>query len=191
MKEKQWKKLLNEGKHVLDVLYPINELDFKSQDAFNVYNKQHKLRQNTKVNIGGKQTTAGKASENDFKDKSLTASKVNWSKYSRPPENAIVHTMRDTRQGTYMTNAYVHGDKNKVKKAVQAAVEDAFGGDTVDIRKASHGNGYRIDIPDYYIPTDETKKREVIKKFNNAVNKALKPMMDQNRQDYDEWKRNS
>jgi len=39
----------------------ITELDFKSQDAFNSYNKQHKLRKSTKVNIAGKQTTAGQA----------------------------------------------------------------------------------------------------------------------------------
>lgn len=41
MKEQQWKKLLNEGKHVVDALYPkvITELDFKSQDAFNNVNK--------------------------------------------------------------------------------------------------------------------------------------------------------
>ena len=39
----------------------IDELDFKSQDAFDAYNKKHKMRKTTKVNIAGKDTTAGDA----------------------------------------------------------------------------------------------------------------------------------
>ena len=37
------------------------EIDFKSQSAFDAYNKKHKMRKSTKVNIGGKDTTAGDA----------------------------------------------------------------------------------------------------------------------------------
>jgi hypothetical protein len=44
-------------------LIPLKEIDFSSQGAFDTYNKQHKLRPDTKVNIAGKNTTAGKAAQ--------------------------------------------------------------------------------------------------------------------------------
>jgi hypothetical protein len=44
-------------------LIPLKEIDFRNQDAFDSYNKQHKLRPDTKVTIAGKPTTAGKASQ--------------------------------------------------------------------------------------------------------------------------------
>jgi hypothetical protein len=44
-------------------LIPLQEIDFASQKGFDVYNKQHKLRPDTKVTIAGKTTTAGKAAQ--------------------------------------------------------------------------------------------------------------------------------
>ena len=44
-------------------LIPLKEIDFSSQKAFDKYNKVHKLRPSTKVNIAGKTTTAGQASQ--------------------------------------------------------------------------------------------------------------------------------
>ena len=40
----------------------IKEIDFKNQKAFDAYNKKHKMRKSTKVNVGGKDTTVGHAS---------------------------------------------------------------------------------------------------------------------------------
>ena len=40
----------------------IKEMDFKNQKAFDAYNKKHKMRKSTKVNVGGKETTAGAVS---------------------------------------------------------------------------------------------------------------------------------
>ena len=39
----------------------LNEIDFKNQDAFDAYNKKHKMRKTTKVTIGDKETTVGDA----------------------------------------------------------------------------------------------------------------------------------
>ena len=39
----------------------IKEIDFKNQKAFDAYSKKHKMRKSTKVNVGGKDTTAGAA----------------------------------------------------------------------------------------------------------------------------------
>jgi hypothetical protein len=44
-------------------LIPLKEIDFRNQDAFDDYNKQHKLRPSTKVTIAGKVTTAGQAAQ--------------------------------------------------------------------------------------------------------------------------------
>ena len=45
----------------------IKEIDFKNQAAFDAYNKKHKMRKSTKVNIGGKDTTAGAAEKGGSK----------------------------------------------------------------------------------------------------------------------------
>ena len=44
-------------------LIPLQEIDFSSQEAFDTYSKNHKLRPTTKVKIAGKTTTAGEASK--------------------------------------------------------------------------------------------------------------------------------
>ena len=44
-------------------LMPLHEIDFPSQAAFDRYNKQHKLRPDTKVVVAGRVTTAGRASK--------------------------------------------------------------------------------------------------------------------------------
>ena len=68
-------------------LIPLREIDFRNQDAFDAYEKQHTLRPDTKVTIAGKTTTAGQAAQKSTpvkgtsvfggaKDKSITDIKV-------------------------------------------------------------------------------------------------------------------
>jgi hypothetical protein len=45
-------------------LIPLKEIDFRNQDQFDAYIKQHELRPDTKVTIAGKVTTAGQAAKN-------------------------------------------------------------------------------------------------------------------------------
>lgn len=47
----------------------LNELDFRSQAAFDKYNSTHKVRNSTKVTIAGKTTTAGEAEKKTKKKK--------------------------------------------------------------------------------------------------------------------------
>ena len=49
----------------------VNEIDFKDQDAFDAYNKKHKMRKSTKVTIGDKETTVGDAETGDKKEKEV------------------------------------------------------------------------------------------------------------------------
>ena len=44
-------------------LIPLKEIDFRNQDQFDDYTKQHSLRPDTKVTIAGKVTTAGQAAK--------------------------------------------------------------------------------------------------------------------------------
>ena len=45
-------------------LIPLKEIDFRNQDQFDDYVKNHELRPDTKVTIAGKVTTAGQAAKN-------------------------------------------------------------------------------------------------------------------------------
>lgn len=45
-------------------LVPLKEIDFRNQEQFDDYIKQHELRPDTKVTIAGKVTTAGQAAKN-------------------------------------------------------------------------------------------------------------------------------
>ena len=48
-------------KKITDLMLKLNEIDFKSQDAFKKYKAKHTMRSTTKVNVAGKDTTAGEA----------------------------------------------------------------------------------------------------------------------------------
>lgn len=56
-------------------LIPLKEIDFRNQDAFDAYQKQHQLRPDTKVTIAGKPTTAGQAAQQS-KDKAVKGTSV-------------------------------------------------------------------------------------------------------------------
>ena len=47
----------------------LNEIDFSSQASFDAYKEKHKVRDTTKVNIAGKETTAGAASKKSVSPK--------------------------------------------------------------------------------------------------------------------------
>tara|TARA_R100000008_G_C3580905_1_gene168448 strand:- start:490 stop:2376 length:1887 start_codon:yes stop_codon:yes gene_type:complete len=68
----EYLKLDNE---VIDLMMnKLYELEFRNQDAFDAYNKKHKMRKSTKVTIGDKETTVG-AAEKSKKDKDVDTSK--------------------------------------------------------------------------------------------------------------------
>jgi hypothetical protein len=56
-------------------LIPLKEIDFRNQDQFDDYVKQHSLRPDTKVTINGKVTTAGQAAQQS-KDKAVKGTSV-------------------------------------------------------------------------------------------------------------------
>ena len=74
----------------------MKEMDFKSQKSFNAYNAKHKMRKTTKVNIAGKETTAGDASGGDkkkVKDPKSNTKKVEKTKKSSKEAEKIEKNM--------------------------------------------------------------------------------------------------
>jgi hypothetical protein len=98
-------------------LIPLKEIDFSSQKAFDKYNKVHKLRPSTKVNIAGKTTTAGQASQ--VKGASVFGgdnSKSNSNKIEPIIKNIADLTDRNDHNGAVMALAKMTGDKTYIEQ---------------------------------------------------------------------------
>jgi len=54
----------------------IREIDFKDKESFQKYKSKHKMRPSTKITIGGKQTTVGKASNGQKGNKASFAASI-------------------------------------------------------------------------------------------------------------------
>ena len=127
----------------------IKELNFDSQEAFQKYNAKHKMRPGTKVNVGGKKTTAGKASGGiDLKkgDKNHPIAKSVSSIKSpkdlkklfpkaEPVQKKLSHVFYDTGEkdakGKPVYAKFYFGDKKG--KSLQRS--DSFNADDVDTSK--------------------------------------------------------
>ena len=85
----------------------LNELEFKDKAAFDVYNKKHKMRKSTKVNIGDTETTVGDAEKGDEKttdgdisqDHKITDSQLMMTK-TKAKEQAAQKGSKDVGAGT-------------------------------------------------------------------------------------------
>jgi hypothetical protein len=71
----------------------LNEIDFSSQSAFDAYKEKHKMRDTTKVNVAGKETTVGAASKKsatpkEEPKKAKSAKKVEQPKKETPKQTS-------------------------------------------------------------------------------------------------------
>ena len=100
------------------------EIDFKSPDAFKKYNAKHKMRATTKVNIAGKDTTAGEASGKEKKAATPTSTK---GRDIHPEEFGEILNGMDQEAQTY----YDDGAQEDLLNKMNDAFEDAnlFDGD--------------------------------------------------------------
>jgi len=97
-------------------LLPLKEIDFPNQKAFQSYNKKHKLRPSTKVNIAGKQTTAGQAAK--VKGASVFGGEPKSidSKVEPVINNIKDLTDRNDHNGAVMALAKMTGDKTYIEQ---------------------------------------------------------------------------
>lgn len=107
-------------------LIPLKEIDFRNQDAFDAYQKQHQLRPDTKVTIAGKATTAGQAAKNSnpvkgtsvfggAKDKSITDIRTDKQVDVSMVAKSIVPNLHTSDRGT----TYVDKDAVELKKRLE------------------------------------------------------------------------
>ena len=81
----------------------LNEINFGSQAAFDAYKEKHKVRDTTKVNIAGKETTAGaasKKSDSETKPKggaSASSKKVEPKKAEEPKKEEVNCVTKDKK----------------------------------------------------------------------------------------------
>jgi hypothetical protein len=96
-------------------LTPLHEIDFSSQGAFDRYNKQHKLRPDTKVSVAGRVTTAGRASQNSAPVKGTSifnkdAEKNAQSSLANDKESPFKVTYVDDKGNTQIANTFKSKD---------------------------------------------------------------------------------
>ena len=104
------------------LLKRLREIDFANQASFKDYNKKHKMRPDTKVTIGGKDTTAGEAEkdkgqqpdENRDKDHHSTDAALNYTK---------TQEKKDIETGT---SDFEKGAGTHVSRAGEAATHKAL-----------------------------------------------------------------
>ena len=73
----------------------IKELDFKDKESFQKYKSKHKMRPSTKVNIGGKETTVGKADTDNGESEKADYDEAGWNMDKWMPDDY------DTQQEFY------------------------------------------------------------------------------------------
>ena len=91
----QIKMTLTESKLRELIKKAIKELDFKDKESFQKYKSKHKMRPSTKVNIGGKETTVGKADTDNGESEKADYDEAGWNMDKWMPDDY------DTQQEFY------------------------------------------------------------------------------------------
>jgi len=97
-------------------LIPLQEIDFPSQGAFDRYNKQHKLRPDTKVVVAGRVTTAGRASQNSPTTVKGTSVFGGNNKLEPIIKHIADLTDENDHNGAVMALAKLTGDKSYIEQ---------------------------------------------------------------------------
>ena len=132
-------------KFIVEYVHRLTEIDFRSQDAFKKYNAKHKMRKTTKVNIAGKDTTAGEVDSTETKSGTKDSTTKAALKELDSKENF------DT----------------KIEKAVAKFGSDMFGKNQLKQLKELESN-FRDFLEN---PTEEIAK-EMIKKHKLSTNQG-------------------
>jgi len=128
-------------------LIPLKEIDFKNQDQFDTYIKQHQLRPSTKVTIAGKVTTAGQAAKNSepVKGSSVFGKDKGGSVFSKTP-NKSDDWMDDLDSI----------DTSDIKGKADPNADSFKGGDLYDATFKDPETGKTITVGDAYDREDDS-----------------------------------
>ena len=165
-------------------LTPLQEIDFPSQKAFDTYNKQHKLRPDTKVNIAGKNTTAGKAAQSSAPvkgtsvfgggDKKPDASFNGTSTLNKPKPKDLESSVENHLNKVSGGEGYAQKDDGS-----GAIVYNMGNGDmpTYTLYMGKEGSKHRVSLEPTY-GNDPKKLQGKIDKSFDKVQDAIKFMGD-------------
>ena len=159
-------------------LTPLHEIDFRNQAAFDSYNKIHKLRPDTKVNIAGKNTTAGQASQVKGTsvfggDKTPDASLNGTSALNKPKSKDLVSSVE-----THLNK--ISGGKGYAQKDEGGAIAYNMGdGDmpTYTLYMGKEGSKHRVTLEPTYGNDPKKLEGKIDKSFDKAED-AIKFMGD-------------
>jgi hypothetical protein len=160
-------------------LTPLHEIDFRNQAAFDSYNKIHKLRPDTKVNIAGKNTTAGQASQVKGTsvfggDKTPDASLNGTSALNKPKSKDLVSSVENHLNKVSGGEGYAQKDDGS-----GATIYNMGDGDmpTYTLYMGKEGNKHRVTLEPTY-GNDPKKLQGKIDKSFDKVQDAVKFMGD-------------
>ena len=168
-------------------LIPLKEIDFKNQDQFDAYVKQHELRPATKVTIAGKVTTAGQAAKDSkpTKGSSVFGKDSGGSVFGKSDGMETVKSIA-AKTGLRATAVAGWADENGVNLSNLSADIDSKKLKPMDLMTAisgNPGNKYAKDIIAKYSQgggskaepqTEPTAKPKEARKGNPTVNKEAK-----------------
>ena len=160
-------------------LTPLHEIDFRNQAAFDSYNKIHKLRPDTKVNIAGKNTTAGQASQVKGTsvfggDKTPDASLNGTSALNKPKSKDLVSSVENHLNKASGGEGYAQIDDGS-----GAIIYNMGDGDmpTYTLYMGKEGSKHRVTLEPTY-GNDPKKLQGNIDKSFDKVQDAVKFMGD-------------
>ena len=118
----------------------LKEMDFTNQKAFDSYQKQHKLRPDTKVTIAGKATTAGQASKSSQSAKGTSVFGGDNSSSQSAPKKASNYSENDIDTGMDIIRTV--SNKNFGNEDAYSAIENGLTSTYGDSKAKSMMDGW-------------------------------------------------
>lgn len=155
-------------------LTPLHEIDFRNQAAFDTYNKQHKLRPDTKVNIAGKNTTAGQAAQSstpvkgtsvfggDDKEKAVNKEKYPvGTKFFKPNGNQNIEVVRVEGDKIFVVSDIMPGKEWQWR---EDGIDDDIKNKKLQVKSDASLNGTSA--------LNKPKSKDLVSSVENHLNKV-------------------
>jgi hypothetical protein len=149
-------------------LTPLHEIDFRNQAAFDTYNKQHKLRPDTKVNIAGKNTTAGQAAQSSTPVKGTSVfggdNKEKYpvgTKFFKPNGNQNIEVVRVEGDKIFVVSDIMPGKEWQWR---EDGIDDDIKNQKLQVKPDASLNGTSA--------LNKPKSKDLVSSVENHLNKA-------------------
>lgn len=158
-------------------LIPLKEIDFKNQDQFDAYIKQHELRPSTKVTIAGKVTTAGQAAKNSepTKGSSVFGKDSGGSVFGKTGGASAKNSNDDIESLTSYKDfdTFFKANSDKLNKNDLAYIEDEIGALKYLESDYKKGKADRQEVEVAYVELQDLIKKSLSKDAPKADVKSI------------------